>query len=475
MIRHIATNLGASLTVIVFLFAVCVSPGYAQSDTGLTGPPISLRLNLAAEASVNDIVTATVTAYDADGNSVDFTPYVTLSSDSPDIVLPLGDATLGCVGGVGTATVTASFDNLTVSQQFRTNNGINSSGPLQIISLYPKATNLKLDKQPNFTPGEKRQMLVYCTDGAGAEISGLCTFSMGDETIAKVQAAPDQNAPPPGEVEGVSYGETTLTATAGSLTGVTQIAVAESKKILSPVAVLQNTGGDFSPQYSIQLTIDHSGLSFPFQSGVTDFDDYLSQDPTQSAIAALQEWFSPDGVHDSTIIYDLGASYVIDRIALWNEETCGIEQMTVDTSDNPAFANFTTVGSFNPRNNPYIDGNTAVPYTAEALSVTPTAARYVRLTVTGPQQPALSDSVSMGEIAFSVTPVTPPGAARLIEKMNPFYRMSLSLLTGAFSDFGLQAAPALATRLKTGPMIPLKKKTAISATRTRPLRLHRVI
>lgn len=46
--------------------------------------------------------------------------------------------------------------------------------------------------------------------------------------------------------------------------------------------------------YSIENTIDQSGLSLKYESGVTDFDDYLAGDPKHTSKANGTEWFSRD-------------------------------------------------------------------------------------------------------------------------------------------------------------------------------------
>ncbi|MBC8018648.1 MAG: discoidin domain-containing protein [Verrucomicrobia bacterium] len=175
-----------------------------------------------------------------------------------------------------------------------------------------------------------------------------------------------------------------------------------AQQILSPVAVLQNTGGNVGGEYSIGLTINQSGLSLPFRSGETKFDEYLALNPTHTTISSLKEWFSFYDITASTIIYDLGEVYSIDRIALWNEETCGTATMRVETSNDPAFGMFKTVGNFIPNDNP-----NGPDYKAQVLTLIPSRARYVRLYVTGPQSSPQANVVSMGEIAFSVSAKVP--------------------------------------------------------------------
>jgi hypothetical protein len=81
--------------------------------------------------------------------------------------------------------------------------------------------------------------------------------------------------------------------------------------------------------YSILHTIDKSGLSAPYVSGVTDFDFYLADNPTHTSLADKNEWFSKDyslepGFISQTVTYDFGALTSINGFALWNEEFAGI-------------------------------------------------------------------------------------------------------------------------------------------------------
>jgi hypothetical protein len=188
-------------------------------------------------------------------------------------------------------------------------------------------------------------------------------------------------------------------------------AVASASTILSPTAVLLNTGGQFDADYPITRTIDRSGLFTPFVSGVSDFDAYLAGSPLHNFIAFGNEWFTPVGVTASTIVYDLGAEYTVDRLALWNEDASGFTSLVVTTSLVSDFSSSASGGAFNPANN-----DQAIDYAAEVLAFTGGArgARYIKIDVTGPQPNGSFTGLGMGEIAFSVNPIPAPGAIALI-------------------------------------------------------------
>jgi hypothetical protein len=175
------------------------------------------------------------------------------------------------------------------------------------------------------------------------------------------------------------------------------IGSANAATIRSPVLVLQNTAGNESPGASIDSTIDQSGLTSNFVSGVTNFATYLAGAPTHSWIYTDgAEWFSLAGQTTGIVDYDLGGIFRISQMALWNEEFSGIETLSVSTSNDPTFGTSTSVGTFNPVNTPF-----SANYGAEVFSLLTTDARYVRLDITGPQTPNLGTYLSMGEVAFA--------------------------------------------------------------------------
>lgn len=169
--------------------------------------------------------------------------------------------------------------------------------------------------------------------------------------------------------------------------------------ILSPVSATASS--EFSSGYSINYTIDQSGLSTGFNSGVDDFDDYLALNPTHTLIALGNEWFTPDGVTNATVTYDLGNLFNINRLALWNEETSGIGSFDISVStDNINY--FNVASSLNPFDNPLAD------YPAEVFSFGASNARYVRFDISDCPQPNPGGFIGcgIGEVAFGTVGTT---------------------------------------------------------------------
>jgi hypothetical protein len=153
--------------------------------------------------------------------------------------------------------------------------------------------------------------------------------------------------------------------------------------------------------------IDQSGLSVGFTSGVTDFDDYLLLDPLHDPMFNDQEFFGARDLTSGTIIFDLGASFPVDRMALWNEDSTGIADMTVSTSDDIDFlTGVSAQGSF-LLPTPTRD----VDYPAQVLSfdLPSVRDRYVRIEFSCHSTDL--NNCGIGEVAFSVPE---PGSALLL-------------------------------------------------------------
>lgn len=148
---------------------------------------------------------------------------------------------------------------------------------------------------------------------------------------------------------------------------------------------------------SLTNTIDQSGLSIGYTSGVTDFDAYLALNPTHTNTFSTFEWFSNSGSTTATVTYNLGAVNTINRLALWNEESSGIGLLNLFYStDNILFLPL-ALGLL-PTDNPL-----GPQYRADVFSFAATNAQYVRFEMSGCPQlnPGSFPACGIGEVAFA--------------------------------------------------------------------------
>lgn len=175
-------------------------------------------------------------------------------------------------------------------------------------------------------------------------------------------------------------------------------------KITSALGVLSNTFGEWSSTIPIANVSNQTGLSMGFVSGVTDWNTYFTGNPNHSP-SAVNEWWGSQGVLQGSIVFDLGSSYLVDKIAIWNEEYNGIYTFNVLTSNDGI--SFASVGSsFYPTD---WNNTSSLPYDADIFSLTPTMGQYVRLDITG-----VRNAVTMGEIVFSTSNSTIPEPSSIL-------------------------------------------------------------
>ena len=98
--------------------------------------------------------------------------------------------------------------------------------------------------------------------------------------------------------------------------------------IVAPVTASATSVFSSGNAYAIKNTINQSGLSKKYVSGVTDFGSYLASKPQHTSSAIGTEWFSQDydrrNLAIQTVTYGFSALTSINGFALWNEEFAGI-------------------------------------------------------------------------------------------------------------------------------------------------------
>lgn len=163
-------------------------------------------------------------------------------------------------------------------------------------------------------------------------------------------------------------------------------------------ATASSTFGGAGSPVDISHTIDQSGLSVGYSSGVTDFDTYISLAPIHTFVAEQFEWFGDIRSSTAVLTYDLGSVLNIDRLVLWGEESAGFGTADIFSSIDGVTFNFLT--TINPLDNPLLSN-----YTAEVFSLNSIiSGQFFRLDLSDCPQPdgdVRFQGCSLGEIAFS--------------------------------------------------------------------------
>lgn len=178
--------------------------------------------------------------------------------------------------------------------------------------------------------------------------------------------------------------------------------------ILSPVAVTETGMGTFAPGTSLTNIINHSGLdAHPFTSGVTSFDTYFTPNDKFSQNGDGTKWQSALSfdVVVGNIDLDLGASYKIDRLAVWN---VSVKTVKIYVSETMAgLGSASPVGPFTLTQNtsPGADGILADLVDLGGVF----QGRYVRLAVLSEYKFNPNDSsyyATVSEVAVSAQPTS---------------------------------------------------------------------
>lgn len=197
---------------------------------------------------------------------------------------------------------------------------------------------------------------------------------------------------------------------AAILSGGVLAGTAHAAAIISATGATINSGG---PGFgSITDTINQSGLSATYTSGVTDFATYLASNPLHTSTFGGFEWFSNQGSTSASVTYDLGSVKVIDALALWNEESSGIGLLDLLTSTDGV--NFSPlVSGLVPTDHATLDS-----YPADVFAFGSVSAQYVRFDMSRCPQPNIGSfaACAIGEVAFregNLAVPTPGGLALL--------------------------------------------------------------
>lgn len=185
-------------------------------------------------------------------------------------------------------------------------------------------------------------------------------------------------------------------------------ASAEAATIIGAVDATAST--EAGPNFGIDKSIDQSGLSANYVSGTTNFADFVAT-TTHNPDAWDQEWYGAE-VPTATGIYDLGAVYTLESVAIWVEEFAGFG--TVDILGSIDGLSWTAMALG------YVATDNAVgeDYTADVVLLDSRfQVRFVQLNLSGcphpyvpePGGPAPWNGCAVGEVAFGAVPLPASG------------------------------------------------------------------
>lgn len=187
------------------------------------------------------------------------------------------------------------------------------------------------------------------------------------------------------------------------------------RTLLSPVAVVGNSMGEYNASVPTLNMINHSGLVKPFTSAVTGFDTYFDFSPTPNGlISFVNNWQSQIQTtlpFTGTVDFDLGGTWWIDRVAFWN---VSLEDIRVSISDSPT-GPWQEIGQYRLQNRLFYFSS----YPHEIVDLGGEyEASYLRIQVDSAYKSSVSNTFAygiVGELAVSaaLTPLPEPGSGLL--------------------------------------------------------------
>ncbi len=181
--------------------------------------------------------------------------------------------------------------------------------------------------------------------------------------------------------------------------------LAQGGTILGPATASTNMGS-YSANYLPTFAINQSALTPGYISGVTDFATFTATANTFLAGGGGNNiWYSSQGVVTGNFDFDLGGTYTIDALALWNDPQNakqGVKQFRLYAANNPSFTSPTLLGTYSAVEGL---GNANL---AQVFNFSSTTAAYVRMEILSNHGSTFVTGIS--EAAFDVAAVPVPAA-----------------------------------------------------------------
>lgn len=175
---------------------------------------------------------------------------------------------------------------------------------------------------------------------------------------------------------------------------------ASAATILQPTAV-STTAEELTP---ISQTIDQSGLTASYVSGVTDFDTYVAA--TGHGNGNLNSWLS-DLIFPKLVTFDLGSPFAIDGFALWQtfpETTLKDFELFSDTDGDFGNGGTTSLGLFTAAD----FENTEAGVLGQSFGFSATTTQFAHMSITSGHG---GIDMRVGEFAFRAVSEVPVPAA----------------------------------------------------------------
>lgn len=184
-------------------------------------------------------------------------------------------------------------------------------------------------------------------------------------------------------------------AIAALAAGASVPAAAAATKILQPISVTIEAGGTANGQLP-QLMINGFGLNRAYVSGLSDFDEFLANNPLHNR-GPFTEWLSAEQQSSARITFDFGQFVTIDKLAIWDEDASSVSRFVLSAPGRARFATLANVDT--------IPGFSTA-YGAQVFALAPVTTRFLTFDLEGCNRGGQFNwpGCGIGEVMFRAAP-----------------------------------------------------------------------